>query len=200
MNLPGFDGVLRRARQRDPQALAALVQAYAARVSGLLFRLTRSRDAAEELTQETFLRVVRTIDAYEDSGRFESWLFRIAANLARDWGRSSRRRGNVAWIDATDDAADDVREFVQRVEARPDAQLADREARERLAEALGRLPEMDREILLLRHFSELPFQEIADVLGVPLGTALARAHRALERLRRECDFAADATEGGRHGR
>jgi RNA polymerase sigma-70 factor (ECF subfamily) len=186
VNPPGLDELLVRAREGDPQSLRALVDVYASRVFGLLFRLTGARDVAEELTQETFLRLVRTIAEYEHSGKFESWLFRIAANLARDRGRQYRRRGAAvpldvppgpggpAAIERPDDAASD-----------PAALLAESEERERLGRCLDSLPELDREILLLRHFSGLSFREIAALLSVPIGTALARAHRAIGRLREE---------------
>ena len=186
MNPPGLDELLVRARQGDPQAVSALVDEYASRVYGLLFRLTGARDAAEDLTQETFLRLVRTIGEYEHSGKFESWLFRIAANLARDRGRQHRRRGAAvpldvppgsggpAAIERPDDGSPD-----------PASGLAESEERDRLGRCLDSLPELDREILLLRHFSDLSFREIAALLRVPLGTALARAHRAMGRLREE---------------
>ncbi|MEP0848054.1 MAG: sigma-70 family RNA polymerase sigma factor [Phycisphaerae bacterium] len=182
----GLDATLQRARRRDPEALAALVDAYGRRVYGLLFRLTGSRDTADDLLQETFLRVVRTIESYEHDGRFESWLFRIAANLARDHARCGRRRGASRSLSRLDEESD-VRgiELPACNTTQPGAELVHAEAGERLQRCLDRLPESDREIILLRHFAELPFREIAEMLGVPLGTALARAHRALERLRRD---------------
>jgi RNA polymerase sigma-70 factor, ECF subfamily len=177
-----FDELLRRARRRDPEALARVVEVYSPRVFGLLYRLTGSRDAAEELLQETFLRVVRVIGDYEHSGRFEAWLFRIAANLARDRARQRGRR-----------AGNDLREAV--VESTILPRMADersvdpaehalrQEAGERVARCLARLSPADREILVLRHYSDLSFREIAALLDVPLGTALARAHRAVQHLR-----------------
>lgn len=182
----GLDATLQRARRRDPEALAALVDAYGRRLYGLLFRLTGSRDTADDLLQETFLRVVRTIESYEHDGRFESWLFRIAANLARDHARRGRKRGASRSLGPLNEDSDRGGiDLPASGPAQPGAGLLHAEARERLQRCLGRLPETDREIILLRHFAELSFREIAEMLGVPLGTALARAHRALERLRRE---------------
>jgi RNA polymerase sigma-70 factor (ECF subfamily) len=180
----GLTELLQRACRREPVALTELIERYSPRVFGLLFRLTRSRDAAEDLLQETFLRVVRTIENYEHTGRFEPWLFRIAANLARDRARRHVRRGertsvDAAWMDelpqATAPDADSATNPLERMERG--------EARERLQAALDQLSAPEREIVLLRHYSELSFREIADLLGVPLGTALARAHRALKHLR-----------------
>jgi len=178
-----LEEILHRARRREPEALGQLVEVYSRRVFGLLYRLTGSRDAAEELLQETFLRVVRTIGEYEHSGKFEAWLFRIAANLARDEARRHKRRGSApASIDDEGDA--DVRSTGQEYGV-PDGQLLRQEAQEQLEAGLARLSDAEREIILLRHFSGLSFREVAEILGVPLGTALARAHRALNRLRAE---------------
>lgn len=182
MDRPELARLLRRAQRREPEALAALVEGYGRRVFGLLYRLTGSREAAEDLLQETFLRMVRTIDTYEHDGRFEAWLFRIAANLARDEARRRGRRGGTVSLEAAGEAG------LLRTDGGSDSvesRLAGREEERRLQECLGRLPPADREILLLRFFSEMPFREIAELLGVPLGTALARAHRALARLREE---------------
>lgn len=180
-----LDELLRRARARDPEALTRLVEFYGARVFGLLYRLTGTRDAAEDLMQETFLRVVRALGQYEHVGRFEAWLFRIAANLARDRARAQRRHGDGTPVGDWDVDEARVAGRQAAIPAGPEQRLVDREQGERLARAVDRLSDADREIILLRHYSELSFREIADVLGVPLGTALARAHRALGRLRQE---------------
>lgn len=176
----GLDELLRRAARRDAEALGRLVDLYGSRLYGLLYRLTASRDAADELLQETFLRVVRTIDRYEHNGKFEAWLFRIAANLARDRGRQRGRRHATS---AFDERELQSATFTNDADAGPEADVVRRERTERLLAGLDALSDTDREIVMLRHYSELSFQEIADLLGVPLGTALARAHRALGKLR-----------------
>jgi len=182
---PELEDVLRRAARRDPEALETLVDLYSPRVYGLLYRLCGSRDAAEELLQETFLRVVRTIDRYEHTGKFEAWLFRIAANLARDRARQGRRRGSMASLDESPVDAELSSPDRMSTDAEPQRRLMQKEACDRLLECLERLTHPEREILYLRHFSGLSFQKIAEILEVPLGTALARAHRALKRLRAE---------------
>lgn len=169
------------AQRRDPQALATLFDGYADRVFGLLYRRVGDRDTAEELMQETFLRMVRMIDQYQEGGRFEAWLFRIAANLARDHARQRARRGTPASLAGNDDET--PLDPPDRTAEPPLGDLLADERRAAVAAALDELPDAEREILLLRHYSELPFRDIAELLGVPLGTALARAHRALKRLR-----------------
>jgi RNA polymerase sigma-70 factor (ECF subfamily) len=182
----GFDRLVRRARAHDPAALRELVDAYSPRVFGLLYRLTGSRETAEELLQETFLRLVRMIGEYEHTGKFEPWLFRIAANLARDHARRARRRRGSLALDSFPGAdGPGMADVADASQPEPSREAARNEAAARLNECLQRLGEIDREIILLRHFSELSFREIAEILQIPLGTALARAHRALKRLRAE---------------
>ncbi|MBU0616118.1 MAG: sigma-70 family RNA polymerase sigma factor [Planctomycetes bacterium] len=184
MEPAGLDRLLRRARRRDSQALHELVDMYSARVFGLLYRLTGSRETAEDLLQETFLRVVRAIPEYRHGGKFEAWLFRIAANLARDCARRAARRGHPFTLDGSGREGElRLPELADAAQPDPGGELLRKETGQRLAELLHELPEMDREIVLLRHFSELSFREIAELLDIPLGTALARAHRALKRLR-----------------
>ncbi len=181
-----MDDLLRRARRRDPEALTRLVELYSPRLFGLLYRMTGARDAAEDLLQETFLRVVRAIDRYAHIGKFEPWLFRIAANLARDQARRRARQPAPQPLDAAARDAELRASADGRMQgADPQARLGRDEMQQRLAAALEQLSDADREIILLRHYSELPFRAIADLLGIPLGTALARAHRALRKLRQE---------------
>lgn len=183
MEQASLQDVLERARRRDPAALAEIVSRYSTRVFGLLFRLTGSRDAADDLMQETFLRLVRTIDAYEDAGRFESWLFRIAANLARDRARQIRRRGPALPLArGGEESEPPAGRGLAPVEG-PDERALRAEAGAKLAACMALLTDGEREVLLLRHYSGLSFKQIAELLGVPLGTALARSHRALNRLR-----------------
>lgn len=182
----GLERLLRRARQHDPDALQELFDAYQRRVYGLVLRLTGSRHTAEDLVQETFLRVVRRIGDYQHSGKFEAWLFRIAANLARD---HARRRARRPVFSLGDEEARRGEPSAPRVPDprtnHPEHGIGLDEASRRLHGCLSKLGETDREIILLRHFSELPFGEIAELLEIPLGTALARAHRAMKRLKCE---------------
>ena len=176
------DPIIRRAQQRDPKAFDELVDLYSSRLFGLLYRMSGSRHEAEDLLQEVFLRVVRTIDLYKHQGRFESWLMRIAANLARDnIRRKSIRKKNIesAGPDGNDDRIDNQ----PAATPPPDRPMDTAEQVDRLNEALARLSDGEREVIMLRHFSDMSFNEIAHTLEIPLGTALARAHRGLARLR-----------------
>lgn len=183
-----LDQIIRQAQNRDPAALDALVERYSSRLYGFVFRFTSSRDDSEDLVQEVFVRVVRMIGQYEHDGRFEAWLFRIAANLARDRVRKLGRTPRTGSLDDMTDADGHGRGEIESPRlldpARPDGGMEFDEDVDRLQIALRQLPAAEREVVMLRHFSELSFADIAEIMGTPLGTALARAHRGLAKLRK----------------
>ncbi len=178
--------VIRGAQRGEAAAYDRLVDAFAHRLIGFLHRQCASRHDAEDLLQEVFLRVVRTIGSYHHDGRFEPWLFRIAANLARD--RIRRARRSIEWSEsvAQPEGRDEAGPLQQAPanEEPADAALQRAEEIDALGAALRNLSQTEREVILLRHFSQMSFREIAELLGVPLGTALARGHRGLARLRK----------------
>jgi len=183
MDAAVLDDLICRARQRDSAAFETLVEIYSPRLYGYFYRLTGRREDAEDLLQEVFVRVVRMIGRYEHDNRFDAWLFRIATNLVRDrvrrqrrspGGEASGRQGHEPGIleEVPDDDVD-----------QPDDVLQTAEQVDQLQRALKRLPGAEREVILLRHFSQMSFKEVAEAMGTPLGTALARAHRGLAKLR-----------------
>jgi len=154
----------------EPENLQDLLLAYAPRVYGLLLRMVGRREVAEDLMQETLLRAFRGLDAYRPEGKFRAWIFHIALNQARDWIRRQQRRPLVS--DGPPPAAD----------APPEGAAIARERDRRIQQALARLSEPDREVLLMRYYGDMTFKDIARARGEPLGTVLARAHRALKKL------------------
>jgi len=180
-NDPIFETIT-RARQGDAAAFDALIDGYADRLYGYFYRMTGSHHEAEDLLQDLFVRLVRAIRDYRHQGHFDAWLFRMAVNLVRDRARKIGRSKRVGLASSVGEESLLDR---QPAPGNPDpaAQLDRAEQLDRLQQALGRLSESEREVLCLRHFSQLSFREIADMMGTPLGTALARAHRGLSRLR-----------------
>jgi RNA polymerase sigma-70 factor (ECF subfamily) len=162
----------------DSSSLETLLVSFSPRVYGLLFRLVGRADVAEDLMQETMLRAFRSLSAYRPEGKFRAWVFRIAVNLARDWIRRQPREPSVS----LDDGEDPPVARSLRTMAPPDGPMAHREGSRRVELALARLSAADREVLLLRYYGELAFKDIAQTTGEPLGTVLARAHRALKKL------------------
>jgi RNA polymerase sigma-70 factor (ECF subfamily) len=169
-----WQALIARARQFDPQAFDVLVDEYAPRVRGFLRRLVPGSDL-DDAVQEVFLRVVRTFGQYQESGRFDAWIFQIARNLAHDQHRGrARMERQVAGETQHDHAASN---------AGVGQQLEQAEELVEIESAMLRLPDSEREVILLRHFGKLTFEEIATLTNVPLGTALARSHRGLAKLR-----------------
>lgn len=166
--------LLRAARAGDPAAWREVVERYARR----LFALAKSRchdaDMAEEVTQSVLATVALKIAGgeYTDLGKFESWLFRVAMNRIRDQVRRMKRSPFVPAPDGMIESS-----------AAPRATGADEATIELLRWALEQLSDQDRRIVELRHHGQMSFKQIADILDEPLGTLLARHHRALRKLR-----------------
>lgn len=158
--------------RHHPEAFAELVRRYQDRVYALAYRFLRNHSDAEDVAQETFLRAFRSLETFQAGGRFAPWLFRIATNLCLDLLRA--RRPIVSLEDNPVPPAS-----LERVEATVDV----RERWRALQEALQTLPEAFRVVFLLRHESDLSYQEIAQTLGIPINTVRTRLHRARELLR-----------------
>lgn len=179
-----LDDLIRRARQRDSAAFETLVEIYSPRLYGYFYRLTGRREDAEDLLQEVFVRVVRMIGRYEHENRFDAWLFRIATNLVRDRVRRRRRAAGVESSGGQQDEPGVLEEVPDEEVDQPDDVMQTAEQVDRMQRVLRQLPAAEREVILLRHFSQMSFKEVAEAMGTPLGTALARAHRGLAKLRR----------------
>lgn len=168
------EALLAKAARGDSEAWRTLVATYAPRVHGLLAMQCRDDDLAEEITQSAFCTIAVKLSDYVEIGRFESWLFRIAVNRLRD---EMRRRARQAR------PMDD--EPMRAMPARRERTLsaAERETHAKLREAMGRLGDEDRDIIELRHTGGMSFRALSDYYQQPLGTLLARHHRALKKLK-----------------
>jgi RNA polymerase sigma factor (sigma-70 family) len=149
-----------------------LVKEHHGRVFNLLLRLTGDREAAADLTQETFVAAFRSAASYSGKGRPESWLYGVAMNCHRSW----RRRSGLP--DAPDDPLPDLADPAPSPEEL--AQLGER--RELLADAVRRLPETYRRTVALRYWGGLAAAEIAVAEGIDAGTVRWRLHHAQQRL------------------
>lgn len=158
----------------DQDAWNELVHTYTRRLYAFAYSRLRRVDLAEEVVQSVFATVAIKVQTggYSEQGQFEAWLFRIAVNRIRDQIRRSKRSRWVEMPEALDQA--------------PAADRSEQDDPETLAElrsGLERLSAKDREIIELRHHGEMSFKQIAAMLGEPVGTLLARHHRALAKLR-----------------
>lgn len=164
--------IVRAAMDGSASAWEHLVKMYARRIYAAAVSRLGDRDAAEEVAQSVMVTVFEHISSgrYVERGQFESWLFRIAMNRVRDAARRrTRDRGRTLRLARESDTT-------------PDNGAAGDDLG-RVREAIAGLPEADREIISLRHHGGLSFASIAELVGEPLGTVLARHHRALKKLR-----------------
>jgi len=169
-------------RRGDLDALTALIARYQNRLYRYLLRLVREPAEAEDLFQQSWLRVAEKIRSYDPSRSFDSWLFTIARNLALDHLRRVRPRS----LDEPALRGSDSESLADRLpsgEILPLDRILEIERSGRLAAALLDLPASYREVLSLRFEEEMTLEEIAEVLGAPLSTVKSRLRRSLEQLR-----------------
>lgn len=180
------------AARGDEEAWRELVNSFAPRVFALLMRQCADRELADEITQATFVKLVtqlKNFEGYEERGRFEPWLFRIAINSLRDEMRRRQRQarptdfGQRTGAEGPDNLEAQVHLTDDRA-VNPLAQVEHGEQVELMRQAVAQLPEADQQILHLRHTAGMSFPQIAQTLEQPLGTVLARGHRALAKLKK----------------
>ncbi|MCC6661197.1 MAG: sigma-70 family RNA polymerase sigma factor [Phycisphaerales bacterium] len=176
-------GLLVAASRGEETAWCELVERYTRRVFALVKSRVRRADLAEEVTQSVFATVAAKLGSggYTEQGRFESWLFRVAMNRARDEMRRAARQAAPM-----DPVAFSGVEGSERSAGTP-GHGADGADLVRLRAAMAELNEEDREVVELRHHGGMSFKQMAEMLGEPVGTLLARHHRALHKLRKALD-------------
>lgn len=165
--------LVRGARRGDVDAFEGLYRRFSGRVHGLCLRMTANRDLAEELTQETFVRVWERFDRFEGDSRFAPWLLKVAANVVLSHGRTRRRK-----LDR--EIGTDTLDRVPGPQAPPRAAAG---AAVDLERAVAMLPDGARTVFVLHDVEGFKHGEIADLLGVAEGTTKAQLHRARRMLR-----------------
>jgi len=176
---PDARAVARGLHRRDPNLLDRLIEQYQYRLFRYLFCLTRSRETAEDLFQETWIRVLERGHQYDGHSKFETWLFAIARHLVIDLSRLKTAQS----LDALTEM-DSSRPFEPEAGGPSALDLvASQEAGAQIQASLDQLPVAYREVLLLRFQEDLRLEEIAAVLGAPLPTVKSRLYRGLEALR-----------------
>lgn len=175
------DALLRAFRHGNPQALEELIGRHQHALHGYLRAMTGSAADADDVFQETWLRVIRNPGSFR-SGAFNAWLWCIARNLLVD--RLRRRKPVVSLDDAAPEHASLI-ELTPAPGPQPPADMEASEIAQQVADAVSKLPPDQRDVFLLRTQGGLSFAEIAALRRVPLNTALGRMHYAIQRLRRE---------------
>jgi RNA polymerase sigma-70 factor (ECF subfamily) len=174
-------GLIRRCLAGDEKAYRELVELYQPRIYSLALRMVRRAEDAQDVTQETFIRMFRALDRYDIGRPFGAWLFSIASRLAID----HLRRRKLQPVPLTQRDRDDE-EYTLDVQDRgpgPEEVAARGEEEARTRALIDTLPPHYRIVVLLRHQEELSYEEISAALHLPLGTVKARIHRARALLR-----------------
>jgi len=159
-------------------AFATVVDRYRGRMINLVCRFINDRDRAQEIAQEVFLRVFIHRHRYRPSGKFSTWIYTIAVNLAKNEIRRRVRARGIVSLDSLLEVTGDSSRFVADHGPRPDRHLMQREIQERVESAMAELPEKYREVIILRDVQGLAYEEIEQVLGIPGGTVRSRINRA----------------------
>jgi RNA polymerase sigma-70 factor, ECF subfamily len=170
----GESGLLEQARRGNLFAFEEIVRRYQRRVYATAYRIVRRHEVADDVAQEAFIRAHRNLDRFDPRRPFGPWICRIAANLAVNHVRSPEAR---------EDALPDGHAETPSAAPGPLQGVLDAEARALLDRALGGLPAEQRAVFCLRVFEELSYREIADSLGIEMGTVMSRLSRAREKLR-----------------
>jgi RNA polymerase sigma factor (sigma-70 family) len=171
-----------RCLQGDERAYRDLIQRYRRQVYSLALRMVRRPEDAEDVTQETFVRMFKALDRYDPDRPFAAWIMTIASRLSIDHIR--RRRRSPISLFQRDSESDEERMIdVEDPGPGPEVSAVHGEEQQRANELIESLPEHYRIVVMLRHVQDLSYDEIAEALQLPLGTVKARIHRAREMLK-----------------
>jgi RNA polymerase sigma-70 factor (ECF subfamily) len=186
-----IDGVIARCLAGDQDAWAQIVRQHWRKVFNIAYKFTGKHDEAEDLTQDVFLKIFKSLDTFDRRANFQTWLVSVSRNLCIDHYRSVRKERET--IDRDVDPGD-LTPVAQGTSAL--AALEQRDRVELLRKAMEQLPPTLRSAVLLRDIQELSYQEIADRLNLPEGTVKSRINRGRTELARQIRRLRDALESG----
>jgi RNA polymerase sigma-70 factor, ECF subfamily len=189
------EGLMLRYQKGDVRAFEVLLARHRKPIFNFVLRYVGEPALAEDLLQEVFLRVIKSADAYERQAKFTTWLYTIARNLCVDNARRGKHRRAYS-LDTPmdhDDGKDGgtLLDVVSDNGPATDRKVIGKELHGKLHAAIAKLPDEQREIFLMREFLDMPFKEIADVVGCPENTVKSRMRYALEKLREDLEEYAD---------
>ncbi len=163
--------LITRAQHGDRQAFAGLVHRYREGVVNVVYRMCGDANLAEDAAQEAFIRAWQSLHSYRPKSAFRNWIYRIATNAALDVLRRERETVDVAVLP------------LEHPGKGPEAAVVAKELGERVRQAVLALPPTSRSVLVLRGYEGLSYQQIADTLGIPIGTVMSRLSYARKRMR-----------------
>ena len=167
---------VQRVQEGESDAFETLVRRHQKTIFNLVYRMLGDYDEAAEMTQETFLSAYRSIDRFRGEANFSTWLYRIAINHA-----TTRRKSVATWQQRSVplDQTEDIRDR----QLNPEERAAQKDVQDKVQSALNSLDPEDATVILLRDLQDTPYEEVARILEVPLGTVKSRLHRARQALK-----------------
>jgi len=179
--------LLRRLRDRDERAFRELLELHRDRVYNITFRMLGNRAEAEDVAQEVFISVFKTIDQFREESKFSTWLYRVAVNHCKNRIKYRARRYDRAHeeLDEMSHQANGAVVGAPARAAQPDRALEGAQLERLLQEAISNLDDDHRIVVVLRDVEDLSIEEICDITGLPDGTVKSRLHRARLALRKK---------------
>ena len=172
-------------QNEDKGAYVEIVMRYKDRLVNFLYRFTGNRETAEDISQETFLKLYKNKDKYSEIAKFSTWLYTIALNEARSNFRKENKHSAVSINDFYEDSHNDYQ--IRSDDYNPEEDANAETESFYIQKAINSLNEIHREIIVLRDIEELDYEEIAKTLDIPLGTVRSRINRARESLKVSLD-------------
>ncbi len=162
-------------------SLETLVKRHKKAIFTVIYMLVRDRALADDIFQETFIKIIQTIrkGSYNEEGKFLPWAARVARNLTIDYIRKMKRDVTI-----TDSQGNDIFSYLRIAEESKEDVIIREQSERKVKELVKQLPEEQREVLIMRHWGNMSFQQIADATGVSINTALGRMRYALNNIRK----------------
>jgi len=178
---PSDEQLLAAFVEGDATGFAALVGRYARELHPFILRYVRDSALAEDVIQETFLQIHESAMTFDPSRRFRPWLYTIAVNKARDYlrGRTRKREVPLASTTGSDSDAASYLDFLADPEGGPETGLDSTELQQVVRGIINDMPDHLREVLVMGYYERFPYKDMADILGIPLGTVKSRLHAAV---------------------
>ncbi|MEN3203051.1 MAG: sigma-70 family RNA polymerase sigma factor [Atribacterota bacterium] len=175
--------IVREVLNGNQDLFSILVARYERPIFNYVYGMVRHRQDAEDLTQEAFVKAFFALKTYKDSFEFSTWMYRIARNVCLDYFRRQKIRSFFSLnTPVGEEKEGEVEDFLPS-DKDPEEGVLEGEILERVSQAVEKLPWKFREVIVLRYIEELPYEEIAQILGIPVGTVKTYLHRAKEKLR-----------------
>lgn len=176
--------MLRAVLAGDATAYRGLVEKYQGRVFAMVFGMVRNHEDARDITQDAFVKAYRNLQSFRLESSFYTWLYRIAMNLAIDHTRRQKRQNTTEFDEQLGTRDGDGELLEQHHTDNPRRALERKELQRLILEALDKLPDEQRQIVLLREVDGLSYKEIADVMEIPEGTVMSRLYYARQKLQK----------------